>query len=311
MSASPPYPPVRRHPYLFRLRVGVTVAAWLVAVVLALRLLDAINFGTPGLPATVTIHFLVKTALLTAFAWAAIRSLHLRRKPGLRGTVALALWIGLVVLSDCLSRLDAGVLEAMLDQLRASIGFGGFVIGIIVYVLALALPFVPGVEVGLMVMMLFGDAGATAVYVATIAGLALAFAAGRLIPAHVFTRLLAQLGETMPDATLEMAMRRIVAGGGEGRRGWSRLAAVLVKYRYLAVAAAVNLPGNSALGGGGGIALLCGASRTFRWYWFVLTMMVATAPVPLLVVVGGLDVRDLVVLHDVVQNAFARLFEGL
>jgi hypothetical protein len=293
------------------LRVGATVAAWLVAVVIVLRLLDAIDFGTPGLPVTVTIHFVVKTALLTALAWGAARSLPLRRKPGLRGTVALALWIGLVVLSDCLSRLDAGVLEAMLAQLRSAMGVGGFVIGIIVYALALALPFVPGVEVGLMVMMLFGDAGATAVYVATIAGLALAFAAGRLIPAHVFARLLAQLGVTMPDATLDMAMRRIMAGGAEGRGGWSRFAAVLVKYRYLAVAAAVNLPGNSALGGGGGIALLCGASRTFRWHWFVLTMMVATAPVPLLVVVGGLDVRDLVVLHDVVQNAFARLFEGL
>ena len=47
-----------------------------------------------------------------------------------------------------------------------------------------------------------------------------------------------------------------------------------------------NLPGNSVLGGGGGIALICGMSRLFKWQWFLLTVILVTAPVPLLAFFG-------------------------
>lgn len=80
-----------------------------------------------------------------------------------------------------------------------------------------------------------------------------------------------------------------------------------MEYRYLSLAVSFNLPGNSALGGGGGIALLCGASRQFEWHWFVLTVVLATAPVPILVVSGGIDASTLVRLHDAVQNLFVNL----
>jgi len=300
-------PAARRHPRAFRLRVGATIAAWLVLAAVALRQINALDFGPVGLPATVAIRFAVESVVFTVLTYAAIRSLPLGRKPGLRGTAALGLWIALIVLSDCLSRLEYGALETMLAELRAAMGLGGLVLGVVAYMLALALPFVPGVEIGLLVMMLFGTPGAVAVYLATIAGLGLAFAVGRLIPARIVARLLARLGVAMPDEPLEVAVRRTVAGGPAGTGLWSQLAARLVRYRYLTLAVAFNLPGNSVLGGGGGIALLCGASRQFEWYWFVLTVVVATAPVPVLVVVGGLDVHDLVHLHDFMQNMLARL----
>ena len=62
--------------------------------------------------------------------------------------------------------------------------------------------------------------------------------------------------------------------------------------------------------GGGGIAVLCGASRQFAWHWSVLTVAVATAPVPLLVLLGGLDVRDLVRLHDFVLETIGSVGVG-
>lgn len=289
-----------RHPRLFRLWVATTIAAWAVAFAVILRFINAIDFGPVGLPATVAIRFAVETVIFTALAHIAIRSLPLGLKPGLRATIALGLWIALVVLSDCLSRLEFGALDALLAMLREAMGPVGVVLATLAYVLALALPFVPGVEIGLMIMMLFGPAGAMAAYGATIAGLGLAFAAGRLIPARTFARLLDRLGVAVPDEPLDAAIRRVVAREHSGGSCRTSVLARLLAYRYLTLGVALNLPGNSVLGGGGGIAVLCGASRQFAWRWFVLTVAVATAPVPLLVLLGGLDVRDLVRLYDFV-----------
>lgn len=289
-----------RHPRLFRLWVATTIAAWAVAFAVILRFINAIDFGPVGLPATVAMRFAVETVIFTALAYLAIRSLPLGLKPGLRATIVLGLWIALVVLSDCLSRLEFGALDALLATLREAMGPAGIVLVMFAYIIALALPFVPGVEIGLMIMMLYGEAGALAAYVATIAGLGLAFAAGRLIPARTFARLLERLGVAVPDEPLDAAMRRVVARGNAG--GSRRMGALarLLAYRYLTLGVVLNLPGNSVFGGGGGIAMLCGATRQFAWPWFLLTVAVATAPVPVLVLLGGLDVRDLVRLHDFV-----------
>ncbi|MCC4118143.1 hypothetical protein LLG90_22575 [Aromatoleum toluclasticum] len=300
----------RRHPRLFLLWVGATVVAWAIAFAVTLRLINAVDFGPVGLPATVAIRFAVEWVLFTALAYIAIRSLPLGLKPGVRATTALGLWVALVVLSDCLSRLEFGVLDALLATLREAMGPIGVVLAMLAYILALALPFVPGVEIGLMIIMLFGAAGAVAAWAATIAGLGLAFWAGRLIPPGSVVRLLDRLGVAIPDVPLDAAMRRVVAGETSGRPRWVRVLARLLAHRYLTLGFALNLPGNSVLGGGGGIALLCGASRQFEWHWFVLTVAVATAPVPLLVLFGGLDVRDLVRLYDFVLEMIAGVGAG-
>ena len=48
-----------------------------------------------------------------------------------------------------------------------------------------------------------------------------------------------------------------------------------------------NMPGNSVLGGGGGIALMSGISRVLCPVRFFLTVLVAVSPVPLFVLVFG------------------------
>ncbi|MEQ9260737.1 MAG: hypothetical protein RIG84_16750 [Roseovarius sp.] len=159
----------------------------------------------------------------------------------------------------------------------------------LLYTLALAVPFVPGVEIGLALIVLLGAPIVPLVYLCTVSGLMIAFLVGRVVPMGV----LVALARDLRLARLEGLLTRFdavpkperldfvlaSARGGHGRR--------LLRYRYLAVAAAINLPGNFLLGGGGGIAMLCGMSRLFSPPVFALTVMVAVAPVPLLVIFFG------------------------
>jgi hypothetical protein len=65
----------------------------------------------------------------------------------------------------------------------------------------------------------------------------------------------------------------------------------LSKYRYLTIALLFNLPGNYLIGGGGGISLACGISRRFSWKWFLLTVVLAVSPVPLLAFLGVIQLE--------------------
>jgi hypothetical protein len=55
----------------------------------------------------------------------------------------------------------------------------------------------------------------------------------------------------------------------------------LIRHRLLLLIVAVNVPGNSVVGGGGGIALMAGFSRLFSFPGFLFAMTVATSPVPI------------------------------
>jgi len=52
----------------------------------------------------------------------------------------------------------------------------------------------------------------------------------------------------------------------------------------------INLPGNSLIGGGGGILLVAGPSRLFSLPALVVTLILATAPVPLAVWLMGANI---------------------
>lgn len=154
----------------------------------------------------------------------------------------------------------------------------------LVYVLVMALPFVPGIEIGLALMLMLGDEGILLVYVCTQVALALSFLAGRLLPVEV-------LGAVFSAARLGRAQRLLAclqANGAHSRLGClaSRLpsgwAGRALQHRYLALAAVLNLPGNAVIGGAGGVGLIAGASRLFSFPRYCLLMAVATSPVPLL-----------------------------
>jgi hypothetical protein len=68
-----------------------------------------------------------------------------------------------------------------------------------------------------------------------------------------------------------------------------RLLPLLLRYRYLALAAALNIPGNYLIGGGGGIALFAGVSRLYSVPGFLITIALAVAPVPMAVLLFGTE----------------------
>ena len=154
-----------------------------------------------------------------------------------------------------------------------------------VYALLIAVPFVPGVEIGLMLMAIEGGWIAPFVYLATLAGLMLAYLLGRHLPIR-------RLRAALADLRLHRACALIdrIDGLDQTQRLallQRRLPAAIrgpaIRHRHLALALLVNLPGNALIGGGGGILMLSGLSGLFSLPSVLLTLALAVAPVPLIV----------------------------
>lgn len=158
-----------------------------------------------------------------------------------------------------------------------------------VYALLLAIPFVPGVEVGVAVLALQGAPAAPLVYAATLLGLCTAFLIGRTLPPHILRNLLLDLRLIKLCAFLDqlqpLSEARRLALFRSALPVW--LGDWPLRFRYLALALLINLPGSSLVGGGGGILLIAGLSRLFLPKATFLTLALAVAPVPLLVWVIG------------------------
>ncbi len=166
---------------------------------------------------------------------------------------------------------------------------GLLVIVMLGYALLLAIPFVPGVEIGVAVLMLEGAKAAPMVYGATVTGLFLAFCIGQYVP---LTRLIGLCNDLSLKRVAQM-LERISSTPREDRldtlhtRLPRPLVPVLVRYRYVTLGLAINLPGNIGLGGGGGIMIAGGLSRLFHTGYAFLTIALATLPVPLSVWLWG------------------------
>jgi hypothetical protein len=165
-------------------------------------------------------------------------------------------------------------------------------VAIVVYVLWMALPFVPGIELGLALMIMLGTRGIVLVYFCTLMSLSLSFTIGRLIPLNSFARFLGwlhlykawdlvlQLEPLNSEEKLNFLLRSAP----------SKIIPFLVKHRYLMIAVALNLPGNVLIGGGGGIGLISGMSRLYPFPKYILLVSLAITPLPLLLLAGKLPV---------------------
>jgi hypothetical protein len=60
-----------------------------------------------------------------------------------------------------------------------------------------------------------------------------------------------------------------------------------LRHRYIALALVVNVPGNSVIGGGGGIMMMAGLSGIFTPAQTFLTVAIAVSPVPLAILFLG------------------------
>lgn len=153
---------------------------------------------------------------------------------------------------------------------------------ILVYALLIAIPFVPGIEIGFALLIVQGVSIVPAVYLATLTGLLLAYFIGRLVPVTTLeslfrdlklrraAQLMADYAAMTQEARQHMLLNRLPRF----------LAVPAVRYRYLTLALLINLPGNAFLGGGGGLMLASGLSRLFQPGKTILTLALCVLPVP-------------------------------
>lgn len=159
---------------------------------------------------------------------------------------------------------------------------------LLVYAILMAIPFVPGIEIGISLLVLKGAAIAPFVYLATVLGLSLAFSMGRCVRYRWLHSALLDLRLVRAAALVE----KLEPMTREERLGQlTRMApAWLVRPgRYLLVAILLNMPGNALLGGGGGISFISGFSHLFRPVIMLMTIALAVMPVPLTVWLMGTE----------------------
>lgn len=284
------------------LRVSATIAAWIILIVYAHKLGHQYLGDIKSTFDTPTLRIVLQILVISVLAYLVALSLPVVPTPGRRGVVTLLVWATLLAVGHQLSHSGFHELQAALASSALAVNAAGLALAAFLYLLVLSLPFVPAVELGILIMALFGQTGVVVAYVATVGGLCLSFAAARLLPASVTSRWITALGFSHATSDPDAMLKSVLGGESTGSEFGARLRAGLVNHRYLMLAACLNLPGNSLVGGGGGIALLCGLSRFFRWRGFLTTILLATAPLPILVFFGLFQVEPLLEKHGVLHE---------
>jgi len=161
--------------------------------------------------------------------------------------------------------------------------------GIALYTALMSVPFVPGMEISLALLAAFGQQVAMFIYAATVAALTISYLIGRMVP----VRLIASLFRSLGQQSAEDLVRRLEPLNARQRldiliaHAPKRIVPTLLKHRYIAIAVALNVPGNTIIGGGGGIALLAGLSGLFTFPRYLATISLAVLPVPLVIMLAG------------------------
>ncbi len=163
------------------------------------------------------------------------------------------------------------------------------VVGIVLYTALMAIPFVPGMEISLGLLAVFGPRVAMAVYVATVAALCLSCLIGKILRVSLLATFFGSLGlqrakglvQSLEPLSAELRLATLI------NHAPKRIVPMLLKHRYIAIIVALNVPGNAIIGGGGGIALLAGMSGLFTMPRFFASVSLAALPVPLFVMLTG------------------------
>lgn len=203
----------------------------------------------------------------------------------------IAIVVGLVALLNYGGHLVVGKIEFQFWPEHENMVITMFWLSVLVYIVLMALPFTPGVELGLALMMVLGPKGIVLVYLCTLLSLSLSFMVGRLIPLRAFARFLGWLHlEIARDLLIQVEPL-----DAEQKLNYLlktaplRVIPFLLKHRYFMIAFILNLPGNALVGGGGGIGLIAGLSRLYPFFKFFLLISLAILPLPLLILSGNLQ----------------------
>ena len=174
-------------------------------------------------------------------------------KPGVphTGRGATLRWILLIVAVILFNILAARGLTELVET-RLSAGMSGSawfgIATLAAYAALLAIPFVPGVEIGLSLLIMQGASVAPFVHAATVVGLSISYAFGRAFATTLPCNFLRYMGlpracafvDAMKDLDRTARLRTLqdVAPRWVGR--W------IIRHRYILLALLINLPGNRA-----------------------------------------------------------------
>jgi len=200
----------------------------------------------------------------------------LRRVIGAYAIVLAAGWVA----GDFLRDLAIPEMRPMNEPMIHRIVMGA----LLIFVLAAAIPFVPGAEIGFALLLLFGGKAAPIVYSGMVGALVLSFCIGRFVP----LRYISQIASWLRLKSVTDWVAGIASTPAQDRpelmatRLKSRFAQRLLRSRYALLAVLLNMPGNSILGGGGGLAFLAGVSGLYRFWPYLVSVLIAVAPFPLI-----------------------------
>ena len=201
----------------------------------------------------------------------------------------ILLFVGLVVLGNYMTQWFIVQLSIEIKPSNEPMMHRIILMSMLVYTLLMSIPFVPGAEIGVAALEILGPKIALFVYLATLAALSLSFSVGRFIPEKMLFKFLQDL-RLHRIANMLMEYEGLDSKQRLGlmlSRSPKRLVPILIRYRYLALMVAINMPGNIVIGGGGGIALMAGLSRLFTPPMYLLAVVIAVSPVPLVMTIYG------------------------
>lgn len=154
-----------------------------------------------------------------------------------------------------------------------------------IYTALLAIPFMPGAEIGITMILLLGSKICFLIYVCTVTALIPPYLIGRLIPPKYCASALRFVGLSKAQRLVE----RIAPLAAQQRLDYildnapTRVGPFLVRHRFIALAIVLNIPGNIIIGGGGGIAMIAGMSGLYSLPRYLLTVAIAVAPIPFVI----------------------------
>lgn len=161
-----------------------------------------------------------------------------------------------------------------------------------VYALLICVPFLPSFHLSLAFMILQGPDQIWWIFWATVVGFLLPFVAGNRIPhrhlVHIFNDLhMYRIAKLVKDTH---AIPRDQRSELITQMAPKWIKPLVNKWRYLAIAIALNVPGNVIIGGAGGILMVAGLSRLFAPAAILVTIIVCLCPIPILISVTDFDV---------------------
>ncbi len=163
------------------------------------------------------------------------------------------------------------------------------------YIALTAIPFIPGIEIGLGLIVTFGPPIVPLVYAGTLFALTLSYSVGRILPERWLAAGFRKVGllraEKMITALSVLnSEERASYLIGRAPRKWVPF---LLRHRLWALALLINLPGSALIGGGGGICMAVGISRLVTYPQFLLTTALAISPLPVAILFGSMMGRSI------------------